>query len=104
LLLVKPLKKLILILNFVVLRFMFWSANGSEYLSARVCEAIADESNRVFVSVASVWEIQIKMQLGKLILYESMMLSPPLKKGGQRGFLFLSVTGQLLITRHNLSH
>jgi PIN domain nuclease of toxin-antitoxin system len=45
--------------------FLWWDA-ASPNLSA-VCRAvIADPSNRVFVSAASVWEIGIKRKTGKL--------------------------------------
>ena len=47
---------------------LIWFADEPEKLSARAYDAIVDESNRVFISVASVWELQIKMQLGKLSL------------------------------------
>ena len=37
-------------------------------LSTRARDAMADPANRLFLSVASVWEMQIKSQLGKLPL------------------------------------
>ncbi len=47
---------------------MLWFAEGSERLSGRARELIEDPSNRVFVSVASYWEIVIKHGNGKLTL------------------------------------
>lgn len=44
---------------------LWWSA-GSDALSLRAREAIADETNDVFVSAATAWEIVTKHRLGKL--------------------------------------
>jgi PIN domain nuclease of toxin-antitoxin system len=45
--------------------FLWWDAE-SPRLGAACRAAIADASNRVFVSAASVWEIGIKRRTGKL--------------------------------------
>ena len=45
-----------------------WFDLSPEKLSERVIEALRDEDNRLYLSVASVWEMQIKIQLGKLRL------------------------------------
>jgi PIN domain nuclease of toxin-antitoxin system len=45
--------------------FLWWLA-GDERLSAGVREAVAEESDPIFVSAASVWEITTKHRLGKL--------------------------------------
>ena len=45
--------------------FLWWLA-GDEALSATARAAIADESNEVFVSAATAWEISSKHRLGKL--------------------------------------
>jgi PIN domain nuclease of toxin-antitoxin system len=47
--------------------FIWWSSN-SHLLPPHVRAAIADPANQVFLSLASVWEMQIKAQLGKLTL------------------------------------
>jgi PIN domain nuclease of toxin-antitoxin system len=44
---------------------------GDPRLSATAIQFIKDESNTVFVSAATAWEIAIKYQLGKLELPES---------------------------------
>lgn len=49
-----------------------WFDLDDDQLSQRVREAIDDKSNRLYVSLASVWEIQIKVQLGKLRLNSSL--------------------------------
>ena len=50
-----------------------WWADEPEKLSASALKALEDERNRLILSVVSVWEMQIKAQLGK------MKLSLPLK-------------------------
>ncbi|TDX27600.1 PIN domain nuclease of toxin-antitoxin system [Modicisalibacter xianhensis] len=45
--------------------FLWWLADDPK-LGSRARELIADSQNRVFVSAASIWEISIKKQLGKL--------------------------------------
>jgi len=47
--------------------FIWWADNPTQ-LSAKVITACKDEDNILFLSVASVWEIQIKAQIGKLKL------------------------------------
>jgi PIN domain nuclease of toxin-antitoxin system len=51
-----------------------WWADHPEKLSAAALSALEDEANELLLSVASVWEMQIKIQLGKL------KLSLPLKE------------------------
>ena len=43
-----------------------WWANEPEKLSGKALAACQDESNTLLLSVVSVWEMQIKKQLGKL--------------------------------------
>ena len=45
-----------------------WFIAGSDRLSKRAEELVADGSNDAFLSVASLWEIAIKVALGKLVL------------------------------------
>lgn len=51
--------------------FIWWSIN-SEKLSLTGQDLLFDRNNRLFLSVASVWEMQIKLQLGKLQLNPSL--------------------------------
>jgi PIN domain nuclease of toxin-antitoxin system len=51
-----------------------WWADQQDSLSATALSALKDEANELLLSVASVWEMQIKLQLGKL------RLSMPLKE------------------------
>jgi PIN domain nuclease of toxin-antitoxin system len=45
-----------------------WWADQPERLSPTALSALEDEANELLLSVASVWEMQIKIQLGKLKL------------------------------------
>lgn len=45
---------------------LLWWLGDDKRLSRRARKLIADEDNSVFVSAASVWEIAIKVALGKL--------------------------------------
>lgn len=45
-----------------------WWADQPERLSPSALSALEDEANELLLSVASVWEMQIKVQLGKLKL------------------------------------
>jgi PIN domain nuclease of toxin-antitoxin system len=51
-----------------------WWADHPEKLSHAALSALEDEANELLLSVASVWEMQIKIQLGRL------KLSLPLKE------------------------
>jgi PIN domain nuclease of toxin-antitoxin system len=45
-----------------------WFAQGSEKLSQHASELLDDSRNELLLSMASIWEMQIKVQLGKLRL------------------------------------
>lgn len=47
---------------------LLWFAQGIEKLSSPVRELLIDANNELLFSVASIWEMQIKIQLGKLKL------------------------------------
>jgi PIN domain nuclease of toxin-antitoxin system len=49
--------------------FIWWDADKKAgRLSPKAFNIISDSSNSVVVSLATIWEIQIKIQLGKLTL------------------------------------
>lgn len=45
-----------------------WWADEPAKLKTSVTAALEDENNRLFLSDASIWEMQIKLQLGKIDL------------------------------------
>lgn len=47
--------------------FIWWN-EGNPQLPAHVRQTLSDRSNQIWLSHASVWEMQIKVQIGKLNL------------------------------------
>ena len=45
-----------------------WFAGGNERLSSKAKEIISDVDNAAYLSVASLWEMAIKISIGKLKL------------------------------------
>lgn len=45
---------------------ILWYISGDQKLPRKIINAINNPSNRCFISIASIWEIAIKMSLGKL--------------------------------------
>jgi PIN domain nuclease of toxin-antitoxin system len=45
-----------------------WLSDGSGKLSPKAYQACYDRNNKLYLSLASVWEIQLKVNLGKLHL------------------------------------
>lgn len=52
-----------------------WFCQGNELLSQKATQAIENPTNTIFVSMASIWEITIKSQLGKLSISKSALAS-----------------------------
>ena len=51
--------------------FIWWSGEPDK-LSEKVLDACENRANRLILSIVSIWEMQIKMQLGKLKLKRSL--------------------------------
>ena len=47
---------------------LIWFLEGNNLLSASCRQIIVSPANKLFVSIASIWEIAIKISVGKLIL------------------------------------
>jgi PIN domain nuclease of toxin-antitoxin system len=45
---------------------LLWWLSGDAQLGQAACDLIADPSNDILVSVVSLWEIQVKVRVGKL--------------------------------------
>lgn len=45
---------------------LIWAIDTPNLLSLKVRKALVDDSNELYVSVASLWEIALKVQAGKL--------------------------------------
>jgi PIN domain nuclease of toxin-antitoxin system len=69
--------------------FMWWDSDPAK-LSPAALTAILDPANEVWASVANVWEMAIKSQLGKLTLHAS--LGDIVAQQQTNGLQFLGVT------------
>ena len=47
---------------------LIWWSGESNKISTKVKNLLIDKNNNIFISFVSIWEIQIKSQLGKLEL------------------------------------
>lgn len=65
-----------------------WWADQPERLSSAALSALEDDANELVLSVVSVWEMQIKIQLGKLKL--TLPLKELLKKQQETNDLTIS--------------
>ncbi len=78
---------------------LFWALIEPKRLSSEAASAIEDESNKVFVSVVSAWEIGVKRAKGKLEM--PMALGPML---AETRFEALSVTLDHALAVESLPH
>jgi len=46
---------------------VLWFLGGDQQIPAKVVSEIENPDNKIFVSIGSIWEIAIKMSLGKLV-------------------------------------
>jgi PIN domain nuclease of toxin-antitoxin system len=75
---------------------LLWFLNGEEKLPVRLRQMIESEENTKYLSIASVWEIGIKMSLGKLIYSNG--LEKLVSLIIETGVLILPITTQNIIT------
>lgn len=66
-----------------------WLASGDERLPASVRAIYEEPEHECFISIASVWEMAIKVSLGKLIL--GVTLARLVQDGMDRGIRLLSI-------------
>ena len=50
---------------------LIWFLTGDAQLSIRARSLIEDDKNRIFISIASLWEMAIKFSIGKLNIGQS---------------------------------
>ncbi|WP_113926073.1 type II toxin-antitoxin system VapC family toxin [Cognataquiflexum aquatile] len=79
---------------------LLWFLNGDEKLPLRIRHLIESEENTKYLSIASIWEIGIKMSLGKLIFPKG--LEKLVSLVVENGFLILPITTQNIISVSNL--
>ena len=49
-----------------------WSFSNTKRLSPTVAKEFKNPTNQIFLSVASIWEMQIKIKLGKMIFNDTL--------------------------------
>jgi PIN domain nuclease of toxin-antitoxin system len=80
---------------------LIWFTLTPDRLSEKVTELIADKNNNLFISIASIWEIQIKLQTQKLTL--DLPLSTLVKDLQQNsGIQILDITLEHIYALENL--
>ena len=79
---------------------VLWFAEHSDKLSDRAYRALADVEADVFVSIASAWEVAIKLSTGKLDLEGG--LPEFFEIVDSNGFVMLSVEREYLLQMRNL--
>jgi len=74
---------------------ILWFLNGDKKISERVKKVLSSPSNDKFISIVSLWEIAIKISLGKLSIKTS--LSDLFRIIEEQGFHFLPLTPEHII-------
>ncbi len=49
-----------------------WSFSNTKKLSSLAARELQNPANEIFVSVASIWEMQVKIKLGKMIFNDTL--------------------------------
>ena len=80
---------------------IIWFAENNSQLSAKARSMMEDEDNDCFVSMASFWEISIKMNLGKLNI-NNLMLSEFIDEVVENGFPTLDIRRDHLLENGKL--
>ena len=71
---------------------LLWAIDQPELLSKKARAALLNESNELYVSVGSIWEISLKVQSGKLKLpAHPDYLESNLRKLGVHGYLAIAL-------------
>ena len=69
---------------------LLWLLNGDPLLESQACDLVTDPANDVFVSSVSLWEITVKLRIGKLVANLPQIISGC----RQTGLQFLDITHQ----------
>lgn len=77
---------------------LLWSLYKTEKLSSRTISLLSNDDNLKYISLASVWEIEIKNSIGKLD-YDA---SEVLKDAEEAGFKVLDIKKKHIFGLHNL--
>lgn len=84
---------------------LLWAIDQPELLSKKVRTALLNESNELFVSVGSMWEISLKVQSGKLKLPSHPdYLELNLRRLGVQGYLAVGLFHVYQVAKLPLIH
>ncbi|MCL2420990.1 MAG: type II toxin-antitoxin system VapC family toxin [Defluviitaleaceae bacterium] len=72
---------------------IWWFLNGNEKLPKTAKEAIVNMDNTIFISMATIWEVAIKMSIGKLEF-----------DGGIDGFIKAIVDNDFMLLEIDVEH
>ena len=79
-----------------------WFMNGETSLSQKAKELIEDASNEKYISVASIWEMAIKINLGRLSVKGG--IKKALTDISSNNFTELNISSELLLIVEQLPH
>ncbi|MBN4055259.1 type II toxin-antitoxin system VapC family toxin [bacterium AH-315-K03] len=81
---------------------LLWAAGTPDRLSAEACNLIDDQSNELFFSAASIWEITIKSTLGR----NDFQVNPRLLRRGllDNGYSELPIVSEHAVAIDTLPH
>jgi len=74
---------------------ILWFLNGDKKISEKVKKILASPANDTFISIVSLWEIAVKLSLGKLSLKTT--LNYLFRIIEKQGFHFLPITPEHII-------
>ena len=80
-----------------------WFSEGDKALSKTAHSLLADTGNELYLSLVSVWEIQIKSQLGKLTLNSSLPQTITAQQSNN-GIQLLPIELNHILNLSNLPH
>ena len=79
--------------------FLWW-LDTTEKLSERALQACEDTENSIYLSIASMWELQLKINLGKLKIMDT--LASAITKQREQGLQLLDIRPEHIYATANL--
>ena len=78
-----------------------WWADSPHKLSSKTLTALLDKNNNLYISLASIWEMQIKVQIGKLAFKRGLRNTFEMHRK-QNGLQTFSITADHIYELDNL--
>lgn len=83
--------------------FIWWDTEPTK-LAVPILEKLEDENNQIFLSLVSIWELQVKAQLGKLTLREPLPVVVEHQQANGIQILLISLAHVLALDALPLHH